>query len=192
MVLSRSEPNHRSHHALASALARWRRKQKSSDGEGEVLRAFIAELRTGQPTHAAFCSAQAGYVAWPRALRAAQWGADVSEPLREENPALAACWQVNARTGAPLIPMIEQLVESRTEDARTRTALAAALAGPRATARMLALLPVIGIALGTLLGTQPLTWLWGPGLPAFLAGGILAAAGAWWTRSITQGVEKQL
>lgn len=91
-----------------------------------------------------------------------------------------------------MVPMVERVIESRTDDAHTRTALAAALAGPRATARMLALLPVLGIGLGSLLGTQPLSWLLGPGIPAFIAGGVLAGVGAWWTHRITSGVERQL
>lgn len=168
------------------------RRKSAANDELHVLRALVAELRTGLPPDRALCAAQSERVVWPRAARAAQWGSQVAEALTEECPPLAACWRVNARTGAPMAPMVERLIDSRTDDAHTRTALAAALAGPRATARMLALLPVIGIGLGSLLGTQPLAWLLGPGLPAFVAGGVLAAAGAWWTHRITSAVEQQL
>jgi tight adherence protein B len=72
--------------------------------------------------------------------------------------------------------------------------LEAQLAGPRATARMLATLPLIGLAMGMLMGADPLQWLLGtaPGLLCLLGGALLTVAGMAWTGRIATAVERQL
>ena len=68
------------------------------------------------------------------------------------------------------------------------------LAGPRATARMLSGLPLIGIALGMLLGADPVGFLLGSpvGLGCLVTGVVLTAVGMWWTNRIAARVEAQL
>ena len=68
------------------------------------------------------------------------------------------------------------------------------MAGPRATARLLALLPVLGIGFGMLLGGDPLAWLMTSTIGRLcLAGGILLTlAGLWWTGRIAASVERLL
>jgi tight adherence protein B len=60
---------------------------------------------------------------------------------------------------------------------------AAVLAGPRATAAVLGLLPLAGVGLGLLVGADPLATLVGTaaGRACLLAGGVLWGAGLWWT-----------
>lgn len=96
---------------------------------------------------------------------------------------ISAAWQVSARSGASLATVLA-LVE---RDARTRAQhsrqLAAELAGPRATAVLLAVLPGLGLLLGTAMGAHPLaTLLHTPGGRfSLLTGVVLDAAGAVWT-----------
>jgi tight adherence protein B len=75
------------------------------------------------------------------------------------------------------------------EDVRRQ--LAAQLAAPKATARMLSALPLVGLLMGLLLGGDPLGWLLStaPGLICLLGGVALTGLGAWWTHRIALGVQ---
>jgi tight adherence protein B len=68
------------------------------------------------------------------------------------------------------------------------------MAGPRATARILMLLPLFGIAMGMLMGVSPLAWLLGTplGIGCLLGGLLLTALGYWWTSRIVAKVEELL
>jgi tight adherence protein B len=68
------------------------------------------------------------------------------------------------------------------------------MAGPKATARVLALLPAVGLLLGSGLGGSPVAWLLGTPLGwLMLALGLgLEAVGLWWVRRLVRGVEKHL
>jgi tight adherence protein B len=69
---------------------------------------------------------------------------------------LAACWQVCAATGSGLASGVERLEEGLRAAEAQRRAVDAELAGPRATAGLLAVLPVGGLALASALGAHPL------------------------------------
>ena len=75
-----------------------------------------------------------------------------------------------------------------------RVDLEGQLAGPRASARLLAGLPFVGIAFGMMLGSDPLAWLLTslPGRACLLVGLVLTALGTWWTGRIAQRVERLL
>jgi tight adherence protein B len=75
----------------------------------------------------------------------------VPEVLR----ALAACWTVCAASGSGLAAAIDRLEEGLRADQDRRRAVEAELAGPRATAGMLAVLPFAGLLLATGLGADP-------------------------------------
>ena len=59
---------------------------------------------------------------------------------------------------------------------------------------MLAVLPLVGIGFGMMLGSDPLAWLVGtmPGRVCLLAGMLLTALGMWWTGRIAARVERLL
>jgi tight adherence protein B len=80
----------------------------------------------------------------------------------------------------------EDLVARRRFAERTR----AALAGARATATVLAGLPVLGVLLGEAMGARPVAVLLGGGLGGILlvVGVTLVVAGLAWTRRITEKV----
>ena len=72
---------------------------------------------------------------------------------------LAWCFAVSQESGAALADLLDTLAEEAETAADMHRALDAALAGPRATSRLLTYLPGIGLGLGQLLGINPLAVL---------------------------------
>ncbi|GAB2692722.1 type II secretion system F family protein [Thalassiella azotivora] len=149
---------------------------------------------------------------WGRALadaaQAAARGGDIASALRASSDgggrrgrddahararwALAAAWEVADRSGAPPAEVLERLAEALRRAEEVGGARDAALAGPRATARLLAWLPAGGLLVGELMGASPLAVLVGTpaGRLCALLGGVLTAAGAVWTRSLVRAAER--
>jgi tight adherence protein B len=96
---------------------------------------------------------------------------------------LAACWAVCSATGGGLASAVDRLEEGLRADRVLRQALAAELAGPRATAGLLAVLPVVGLLLAWALGADPLSVLLHTplGLVCLVGGVGLDALGVIWT-----------
>ncbi|WP_374200247.1 type II secretion system F family protein [Streptomyces sp. AC555_RSS877] len=132
-------------------------------------------------------------------LAAARFGGDVPaalagaarEPGAEGLLGLAACWRVAVDQGAGLAAGLDRLEGALRAERDQRADLRAQLAGARSTAVMLAGLPVLGLALGTALGADPLHVLLhtGAGLGCLLAGGLLEGLGMWWAMRIVRGAE---
>ncbi|BDZ53880.1 type II secretion system F family protein [Agromyces marinus] len=101
-------------------------------------------------------------------------------------PVLAAAWAVADAAGAPLARTLVVLGSSLRDEAQLRREAAALLAGPRASARLVAALPVIAVAFGMMLGFDTLgVLLGGPlGLACLVAGSGLLWAGARWSRAL--------
>ncbi|MFI6481323.1 type II secretion system F family protein [Nonomuraea sp. NPDC050663] len=104
---------------------------------------------------------------------------------------LAACWTVSTTVGAGLSPLVDRVAQSLRADQAHRQDVAAQLAGPRATARMLAVLPALGLLMAAALDMNPLGFLFGglPGLSCLTAGLALDAAGLWWTHRMAVRAE---
>ncbi len=132
-------------------------------------------------------------------LAAARFGGDVpgalaaaaGQPGAEGLRGLAACWRVAVDQGAGLAAGLDRLEAALRADRDQRSDLRAQLAGARATAVMLAGLPVLGLLLGVALGSDPLRVLLhtGAGLGCLLAGGVLESLGVWWVTRIVRGAE---
>ena len=107
---------------------------------------------------------------------------------------LAACWAVSAQQGSGLSISVTRMAEQARIAEDIRVQLEAQLAGPRATARILMLLPLFGLAMGVMMGVNPLAWLLGTpvGIACLVAGMALTALGYWWTSRIVQRVERLL
>ncbi|MFE3189253.1 type II secretion system F family protein [Nocardia sp. NPDC059240] len=163
------------------------------------LEAVIGELRIGAHPSAAAAVAAAettGEVARAFAVSAAcsRLGGSGAEGLRrpgsvvaEELSRVAGAWLVAERHG---LSLAEPLAAARLDllgrkHFRDRTE--AALAGARATALVLALLPVLGIGLGQLMGAAPLHVLFiSPAGTVLLPLGVaLTCAGLLWADAIT-------
>ncbi|KAE8762091.1 hypothetical protein GB883_21155 [Georgenia thermotolerans] len=99
--------------------------------------------------------------------------------------ALAAC-RLTHELGAPLAQVLERCAQGLTEAGHARAARAVALAGPRATARLLGWLPLVGLGLGVAVGADPLAVLLDGrlGTACLVAGMALVAAGRRWVRAL--------
>ncbi|MFC3243247.1 type II secretion system F family protein [Gordonia humi] len=168
--------------ATATVMGLRRRAARRADRErrrDELRRGvsvMIAEMSVGAPLSAACASAAEelsrdgpSEVAAELAQMAArvELGGDPADVVVRGDRGvdrLAAAWAASARWGLPMIDLLQMLrsdLSARAEHvARTR----AGLAGPRATAMVLAGLPMLGIGLGQLVGAHPLTVLLGPGI----------------------------
>lgn len=107
--------------------------------------------------------------------------------------AVVAATRTAQELGAPLATMLDRVAESLAQDAEARDEVDAALAGPRATARVLAGLPVLGLALAALLGADPLGVLAGGGLgtTAGVLGAALVLVGRRWTARLIEGAQRE-
>ncbi|MFC6147200.1 type II secretion system F family protein [Corynebacterium nasicanis] len=103
-----------------------------------------------------------------------------------ELASLGTLWQLSERHGLPLAPLVEQARRRIDTRLRHRAATTATLQGPQATAVILTLLPLAGMAMGTAMGADPLGFLSGGGLGGVLlvTGTALGAGGFLWSRHI--------
>ena len=180
--------------------AAWRQRQQESAALQAALDVLVGELRTGIHPVNAFGTA-AGEVTGPvrqgmRAVAArARLGADVAAGLEDVAAAselpmhwerLAVCWRLAHVYGLSIATLMHTAPRDIVERERFSSHVEAAMAGPRATAAVLAGLPVVGIALGQLIGAQPLAFLCGPGVGGWLLtiGVLLACAGLMWSDRI--------
>lgn len=158
------------------------------------------ELRAGlQPTQALLAAAgSTGGLgsAEGAVLAAARFGGDVPDALRKaaREPGadglagLAACWRVAVDGGAGLAAGLDRLDAALRAEREQREGLRAQLAGAWSTVVVLALLPVVGLALGWALGADPLRVLLHTpaGLGCLAVGGLLEGAGLWWAARIVR------
>lgn len=100
--------------------------------------------------------------------------------------ALAAAWAVASETGAPLAASLRELAGALRDDAQLRREVRAALAGPKASAKLVTLLPVVAIGFGLVLGFETAAVLLGNplGIVFLLVGAALLWAGARWNRAL--------
>jgi tight adherence protein B len=135
-------------------------------------------------------------------VAAVRLGGDIAEALRQDartstQPMLAgagACWSVAAAQGAGLADALDRLVQQDRRAEEVRRQLEAHLAAPRATARMLALLPALGLGLGLAVGGDPLGWLLGTplGWACLAVGLMLVGLGLAWAGRISARTERLL
>lgn len=183
-------------------VAARRQRQQESGALQAALDVLVGELRIGVHPVTAFATA-AGEVAGPvhhgmSAVAArARLGADVAAglddvaagsqmPMHWER--LASCWRLAHAHGLSIATLMRTAQRDIVERERFSSHVEAAMAGPRATAAVLAGLPVAGIALGQLIGARPLAFLCGAGVGGWLLviGVLLACAGLMWSDRITE------
>ncbi|MEV8530690.1 hypothetical protein [Streptomyces sp. NPDC051211] len=165
--------------------------------------AAVGELRAGaqpgQALSAAMRRSAAPDAGIAAVLAAAAFGGDVAGALREAARApgaeglagMAACWRVSVDGGAGLAAGLERLEGALRAERDRQESMRAQLAGARSTAVVLALLPVVGLLLGTGLGADPLrVLLHSPlGLGCLVVGGALEVLGLLWCRRIVRAGE---
>jgi tight adherence protein B len=192
---------------LALRLRRRRRGRRARD-EGRALEAaidvLVGELRAGAHPVFAFGVAadeSGGTVADScRAVAArARLGADVAAGLRSvaETSALpaqwhrlAVCWQLACDHGLAMSTLIRAAQRDIAERQRFSAQVTSTMAGARATATILASLPVLLVLLGQLIGARPVAFL----LAGYAGGWLLVigvtliCGGLLWSDSITDRV----
>jgi tight adherence protein B len=125
----------------------------------------------------------------PAALRAAR----AREPVVAEHlDRLAGAWALAERHGIALAGPAAAVARDLRVRARVAGGLRARLAGPRATAAVLAGLPVLGLLLGEGIGARPWAVLTGGliGQVLLVVGVGLVCAGLAWTERIVAGVAR--
>jgi len=195
--------------AVLGATLGWRRRGRlarrraMTDGTCMVsaLDALASELRVGaHPVHAfrnaatetggaigaAFgaVAARAGLGAdVPAGLRAA----GMRSTLRFEWDRLALCWQLAAEHGLSIAVLMRAVQTDIAERQRFSARVQAGMAGARATATILAGLPLVGVVLGELIGAAPVSFLTGSTAGGWLlvAGVALVCCGLLWADRIT-------
>lgn len=170
--------------------------------ELEWVESVVAELRAGADPVGALVAAEsaAPRPVAPGALVAVRSGADVAAALERDAGVgtlmrgVAACWSVAQGSGAGLAAALLSLADSARAAEAVRRELHAGLAEPRATAVVLAGLPLVGLAMGVALGADPLSWLLGTtaGTAVLALGIALECVGAWWAWRIASRLEAEL
>ncbi len=191
-----------------AARRRSRRARARRAAESVALQAalgvLVGELRVGAHPVVAFEAAAAEtdeVVAG--ALRAvaatARLGADVVTGLRSVAThsavpsyweRLSVCWSLAQSQGLSIVALVRAAERDIVERERFASSVAAGMAGARATAAILAGLPVLGVGLGHLIGADPVGFLFSGGIGGWLllSGVSLACAGLWWSDRITDRV----
>ena len=188
--------------SVHSLLARHRARRTRLHRRAQVVSmcdALVAELQAGQPPGSAVAAVAREWPELEVVSEAARLGGDVPTTLRalagrpgnEPLSQVAAGWEVAYRSGAGLAGVLDRLAHVLRDDEEVRREVAASLASPRATAVMLAVLPVFGIALGTAIGADPARVLLGSlsGAVCLAIGCVLALCGLFWVERIADRAE---
>lgn len=179
-----------------------RRRTKAELAAGgavaEALHAMVSELRGGSPPAVAAESAGADApedvaVLMRTLAAAARFGGEVQAPpgsgfLALWREQVAQAWTLGRRHGLPLAELLESVRRDVIARTRFTSRAEAAMAGPRASAGVLAALPLFGLLLGEAMGAQPLHVLTGTlaGQVLLLLGAALILAGTAWSARLTQ------
>ena len=103
---------------------------------------------------------------------------------------LAAAWRVATASGAPLAPALRGFAEGLRDREAARRDIRIALAGPRATARIVMVLPVVAVLLGLVMGVDLVSTVSTPvGAGAMIAGLALVVIARRWMRGLLRAAE---
>ncbi|NUU16084.1 type II secretion protein F [Cellulomonas humilata] len=171
--------------------------RRPGGGLSERLLGVSAQLRAGATPAQAWSRVLGTVADGPVPAAAALLGATVPPrrgPIRrrardgdvQRVRAVLAAAHVSDQLGAPLAGVLERIAAAVAADEEAEGARRAALAGPRSTAQVLAWLPLLGVALGALLGADPVGVVFSGGLGTASAvlGVTLLLAGRWWTSAL--------
>lgn len=160
----------------------------------DVCEGLAADLRAGQPPLLALHGAAREWPEFSVVADAGRLGGDVPLALRRlaESPgaqglrAVAAAWVIAHRSGAGLADAVALAARSIREDRATARIVETEMASARATARLLAVLPIGVLLIGRGTGGDPFAFLFGStaGLVCLGGGMSLSWAGLAWLERI--------
>lgn len=163
--------------------------------------ALSAELRAGRSPLEAMdavsrTTTQELTAVLAEAVRTARLGGDPADVLAVAGrtipglASLAVCLRVAGASGARLADVTDAVADEVQARVRTAEELAVQLAAPRASAALLAGLPVVGLAMGSGIGSDPTHFLLhtAPGAAVLAAGVGLELVGLAWTGWLTRRV----
>jgi tight adherence protein B len=192
--------------AVWAARHLWRRRAAArlavtnASRMAEVCDLLAAELAAGRPPDTALREAATAWPAITSVAEVSRLGGDVTDALREvadREPGagglrlLAAAWSVSRRTGGGLGAATRRVAEAVRREEATRRVVAGELASARATARLMAGLPLVALVMGSGAGADPWSFLLGTpvGLGCLAAGLASGFAGLWWIEQIAREVD---
>ncbi|MFB9906234.1 type II secretion system F family protein [Allokutzneria oryzae] len=178
------------------------RRMVAANGLAEALELLVGDLRSGAHPASAIESVIADVdQETEKPLRAmlstARLGGDVRSALDrfiEVDPVcgpalrhLGAVWDTAEKHGVPLAELVEAVHRDLGQRIRFAHQVDSRMAGPRATAAVLAALPVVGLLLGEAMGAAPLVVLvrTGFGQVLLVLGAVLMCAGLAWSTHLT-------
>ncbi|WP_439938017.1 type II secretion system F family protein [Nocardia sp. N13] len=177
-----------------------RRREVAADQAAvlEVCDLLAADLAAGRPPDAALTAAGERWPPLVPAVEAARLGADVPDVLRrlswERRGAadlqwVAGAWQVAHHSGHGLAAALERTGDGLRARRRTRRLVDSELASARATARLVACLPLAVLVMGSGAGSDPWAFLLGTpvGWLCLVCGLGLIGLGLWWIERLADG-----
>lgn len=187
--------------AVLAATVVWvadtRRRTRASERRSDAAAAFLGHLGTNVEAGAPLPEAlkRAAEYAPPVVARDVAHlihhvGSGVAvAPETPEFARIGALFSLAATRGVPLSRLVTAARDDIDHARRHRAATNAALAGPRTTAVVLALLPLAGLLMGAAMGANPVALLTGGGLGGVLltAGTALVCAGVVVSQRIIEG-----
>ncbi|MFD2417587.1 type II secretion system F family protein [Amycolatopsis pigmentata] len=173
-------------------------KERAADAHAmaEAIRTMVAGLRAGATTVAAAecaaaeASGRAAATMKTLAVTARLGGdlpvhqADASSP---DHHAIAKAWSLSRRHGLPLADLLDAVRRDIVAAARSANRINAGMAGARASAAVLAVLPALGLLLGEAMGAGGIHVLTGTpiGRSLMVVGSGLVLGGVVWSARLT-------
>lgn len=180
---------------------RQRRRSRRLRGDvAHACRVLAGQLRVGMVPAEAIKVAADDCPVLADAAAVQELGGDVIQGWRRDSAcsggaglgSLARAWHLSHVTGAPMAPALQQVADDVTAEEHLALLVAGELSSSRATGRVMAALPVVGLGLGYLVGGDPASFLLGHGIGQvmLLVGVCLAAGGICWMDRIAARAEE--
>ncbi|MBK8448006.1 MAG: type II secretion system F family protein [Micropruina sp.] len=188
--------------AASLAIVTWtsahaRRARRRARARDEVARGcseLAALLRAGHPPGRALQVVAQSTPLFAEPAAHVRVGGDLAEALQRVGArpgchglnGLAGAWRIAEHTGASMTAFLDDLAGHLVAERDLGRSVDTELAAARLTGRLLALLPLVGITLGYVVGGDPMQFLISstPGLACLAIGTALAVAGVVWSEKL--------